>query len=121
LQHQKAQVATTNQLPEGMCQKILVEIGCLKNEPQPCLVQELQKAATMLCLPINERYKLAAERAVNDLILEEVFDEQNQQQVYPVRSSRFDDAPCRIFMLKYDRCTCKVRLKELTCVHMRSS
>jgi hypothetical protein len=58
-----------------------VGIGRLKNEPQTCLVQDLQKAATMLCLPSYERYMLAAERAVNDLILEEVFDEQNQQQV----------------------------------------
>ena len=95
-----------------------VEIGRLKNEPQTCLVQDLQKAAATLCLQIYEHYKLAAERAVNDLILEEVFDEQNQQQVYTVRSSRFDDAPRRIFMSKYDRCTCKVRLKELDmCAH----
>jgi hypothetical protein len=65
----------------------------------------------MLCLPIYERYKLAAERAVNDF-LEEVCDEQKQQQVYTVRSSRFDDAPRQIFMLKYDRCTCKVRLSQ---------
>jgi hypothetical protein len=59
----------------------------------------------MLCLPIYEHYKLAAERAVNDLILEGVFDEQNQQQVYTVsvRSLRFDDAPCQIFKSKYDR------------------
>jgi len=113
LQRQKAQVATTNQLLEGMCQKMQVEIGRLKNEPQTCLVQDLRKAATTLCLPIYEHYKLAAERAVNDLILEEVFDEQNQQQVYTVRSSMFDDAPCQMFMSKYDRCTCKVRLKEL--------
>ena len=55
---------------------------------------------------------------MNDLVLEEVFDEQNEQQVYTVRSPRFDVALPQIFKSKYDRCTCEKRLKEQDmCTH----
>ena len=56
-----------------MRQKMRVGIARLKNEPQTCLVQDLQKAAATLCRPSYEHYMLAAERAMNDLLLEEEF------------------------------------------------
>ena len=75
-----------------MCQKMQVEVGWLRNEPQTWLVKDLQKAAAVLCLPIYEQYKVAAERAMNDLIMEETFDEHHEQHIYIVRSARYDDA-----------------------------
>ena len=47
LKCQKAWVATTNQLLEGMCQMMPVEMGRLRTLPQTCLVQDLLKAATL--------------------------------------------------------------------------
>lgn len=98
-----------------MFQKIWIDGGHLINELQTCLVQDPWKAAATLCLPIYKHYKLAAERAIYALLMEEVL---HQQQVYTVWLSRFDDAPCQLFKSKYDRWTCKERLKELDmCAH----
>ena len=54
LQRQKSHVATTNQLLGGHSQKMPVEVGRLKNEPQTWIVKDLLKAASVLCLPIYE-------------------------------------------------------------------
>jgi hypothetical protein len=117
LQRQKARVATTNQLLEGHSQKMRVELGRLRNEPQTWIVNNLLKAAAVLCLPIYERYKRAAERALNDLALDETINE-HQTQIYVVRSARYDDAPSRIFKSKNERCVCNERLRELDmCAH----
>jgi hypothetical protein len=43
LQHQKAHTGTTHQLLEGICQKMWLEIGYLRSEPQTCLVQDCRK------------------------------------------------------------------------------
>jgi len=61
LQHQKVRVSARNQLLEGMYQKMWVELGSLRNEPQTDLNLGLQTAALSLCMPIYERYKAAAE------------------------------------------------------------
>ena len=82
------------------------------------MVQDLLKAAAVLCLPIYERYKRAAERALNDLIIDETFDEHLTQHIYVIRSARYDDAPSRIFKSKSERCVCNDRLRELDmCAH----
>ena len=120
LQLQKECVATTNQLLKGMCQKIWVEIGRLKNDPQTCLVQDLRKASTMLCLPIYECYKLAAERAVNHLIHEEVFDEQNQQQFILLDHQGLMMLHAKSSLRSMIDVHVKSDSKNLTCVHMRS-
>ena len=59
----------TNQLLFGMCQKMRVELGRLKNEPQAALNQDLIKAGSLLALPSYERYKHSAERALRDVVL----------------------------------------------------
>ena len=58
-----------NQLLFGMCQKMTVELGRLKNEPQTALNQDLIKEASLLALPLYERYKRSTERALRDLVL----------------------------------------------------
>ncbi len=95
-----------------------VEVGRPKNEPQMWIVKDLLKAAAVLCLPIYEQYKRAAERALNDLIMEETFDEHLTQHIYVIRSARYDDAPGQIFKSKNERCACNKRLRELDmCAH----
>ena len=69
MQRQKIRTMKTNQLLFGMCQKMRVELGRLKNEPQTALNQYLIKAASLLALPLNERYKCSAESACGDLVL----------------------------------------------------
>lgn len=90
----------------------------LRNEPQTVLVQNLQNAAAMLCLPIYEEYKAAAERSMNDLIMDESFHEECEQHSFTIRSTRFEDAPSPFFKSKNDRCSCKARIRELDmCAH----
>lgn len=93
-------------------------MGRLRNEPQTVLVQILWNAAAMLCLPIYEQYKAAAaERSMNDLIMEESHEE-CEQHSYTIRSTRFEDAPSQFFKSKNDRCSCKARISELDmCAH----
>jgi hypothetical protein len=61
LQRQKIRTAKTNQLLFGMCKKMRVQLGNLKNEPQTVLTRDLIKAASCLGLPLYERYKRFAE------------------------------------------------------------
>ncbi len=108
----------TNQLLFGMCQKMRVELGCLKNNPQTALNQDLIKAASLLALPSYERYKRSAERALRDLTLYSEMDPTSQVTKFFIRSRRYPEAPPRIFESKDQRCTCKDRVQELDqCAH----
>ena len=95
-----------------------VELGRLQNEPQTALVTDLVMAASMLGLPSYERYKLAAERAVCDLLCETHFDLVSNHEYFMVRSHRYSDAPPCIFKSKDDRCNCIERIKACDqCAH----
>ena len=108
----------TNQLSFGMCQKMRVELGRLKNEPQTALNQDLIKAASLLALPSYERYKCSAKRALRDLVLHSDIDPTLQHPCYVIQSVRYPEAPPRVFQSKEQRCTCKGRVQELDqCAH----
>ncbi len=50
IQRYERRMAKSNQLLFGMCQKMIVELGHLKNEPNTTLTQDVIKAASVLCL-----------------------------------------------------------------------
>ena len=113
MQRQKIRTMKTNQLLFGMCQKMRVELGQLKNEPQTALNQDLIKAASLLALPSYERYKRSAERALRDLVLHSDIDPTLQHPRYIIQSVRYPEAPPRVFQSKEQRCACKGRVREL--------
>jgi hypothetical protein len=118
MQRQKIRTMKTNQLLFGMCQKMRVELGRLRNEPQTSLNCDLIKAASLLALPSYERYKRSAERAVRDLVLHSNIDPTSQHPHYVIQSVRYPEAPPRVFQSKEQRCACKDRVRELDqCAH----
>jgi hypothetical protein len=105
--------AKTNQLLFGMCQKMRVELECLKNEPQTALTWDFIKAASLLGLPSYRRFKRFAERALWDLVIKSEIDPISQLQCYLVQSMIYPGAPPQVFLSKDQRCTCKKVVKEL--------
>ena len=61
LYQKKIRTTKANELLFGMCQKMKVELGHLKNEPQTTLTQDLIKVASLLGIPSCERYNCFAE------------------------------------------------------------
>ena len=79
-----------------MCQKMKVELGCLKRKTQIDLNLDLSTGTLSLCLHIHERNKAAVGQATYDLVLETFIDDTSQQESCVSNSAKYHEAPHRI-------------------------
>ena len=110
LKRQKNHVAKTNSKLHGQFQKMKVEKANLEGQPSTQQTQDLLTAANVLCLGSYEMYKAASNKTCNYCINTSYVDPATQQTCTAVCSTRYTDAPPRLFPTMNSRCGCSERV-----------
>ena len=110
LKRQKNHVNKTNSKLHGQLQKMKVERANLIGQPSTQQTQDLLTAANVLCLDSYEMYKAASNKTCNYCINTSYVDPATQQTCTAVCSTRYTDAPPRLFQSMNSRCGCSERV-----------
>ncbi len=95
-----------------------VEIDRLKNEPDTKYNRDLLAATSYLSMPVYECYKINSQRVQWELVMEKITDTDAQITRWHTWSTRYPNAPPRIFEDVNMRCTCNECLADLDmCSH----